>query len=789
MTLAPIALLAPLTLGPSTDEPYNLLVILTDQHNARMIGADANGHGGLSQSLTPHLDALAAEGVRYERAYCTAQQCMPSRYSILTGRYPHTHGLRWNNVWEPRGELTLPELARRFGYATGNVGKHHMHWLDQVVPEEDHGFDVVLDLDDYADHCAGAGVPYYSAPGNYWPMPGLHGGLGPTGFTFNSNEFHPSGWIADRSIEFLDARAGPGGDGLPFVLWCSFQGPHTPILPSGPAAPQDWAHMYHPWNALDLPENFDKVADMKRLQNMQANFAGMTPDQHREALSYYYGYVTQIDHNVGRVLARLDALGLADRTVVVFMGDHGEFASEMAVWTKGGGAYEALSRVPLIVRAPGALPAGRESKLVVDNVDLFPTLVKLLGLTPEPWERARLDGESFVEATLRGPAAAGWDQEAFLEFGSPLASTLRHRTIVTPLDKYTYDEIAGGQEEYFYLADDPWEERNRAGHPAYQSQVARLRARLAAWWNDEEGHAPLYRTSGQHDASPARADDPFPPPAASGVRRDVDLAWLPATSAAIQNVYLGKDPGQLALVAALPAMADGFNPGVLLPLETYYWRVDGVNGNGTTPGDVWTFRTATTPGGPRLASAPSPGDGVEDVPRSALLSWTPGAGAASQDVWFAREGHELAPLVFGVGPNVTSVQPPELLAGVRYRWRVDGHDAGGTAEGTVWTFEVDPDGLPRPARDPWPAHFADEVALPLGGRLAWTSGSGAVAHDVYFGTSFPLPYRGRQTSTAYVPGALEIDRTYYWRIDEVSADGVRTGFTWCFRSKSGSLGR
>ncbi|MEE8469196.1 MAG: sulfatase-like hydrolase/transferase, partial [Planctomycetota bacterium] len=320
-----------------TSRPLNVLYIMDDQHNPRMLGLDSNGFGGVPVSLTPNLDLLAAQGVRFSHAYTSAPQCMPERLSLLTGRFPHEHGLRWNNIWEPaRGELTLPALARRHGYFTGTIGKNHLFWLDQPdLRVTDHGFDRVQDRADYVEFCGDNGVPPYFANGNHWRMDGISLSAG---YTFNTNRFHTSGYFSDQAIDFLENRAGPGGDGKPFVLWLSFDGPHPPILPSGPADPNDWAHRYHPFSQLALPANLGKVADTSRLQQLQAQYAHMSAEEHREALSYYYGLVSQIDFNIGRVLTRLGELGLDDRTVVVFTADHGEYAGEMACWTKGGGS-------------------------------------------------------------------------------------------------------------------------------------------------------------------------------------------------------------------------------------------------------------------------------------------------------------------------------------------------------------------------------------------------------------------------------------------------------------------
>lgn len=766
------------TARAQTDSPLNLLFIMDDQHNPRMLGGDSNGYGGVPESLTPNLDQIANEGVRFPHAYCAAPQCVPSRFSILTGRFPHLHGARWNKIWEPaRGELTLPALARRHGYFTGTIGKHHLAWLDQSGSSAtDHGFDRVQDLDDYKRHCHDNGVPPWQAQGNHWRMEGVTLYVG---YTFNPNPFHPSGYFADQAIDFLEDRAGPGGDGQPFVLWLSFDGPHTPILPSGPADPNDWAHRYHPFAQLDLPANIGKVADTARLQITQAQYAHMSDEDHREALSYYYGLVSQIDYNIGRVLGRLQELGLRDHTVVVFTSDHGEFGAEMACWTKGGGSYDCLTRVPLLIRTPGQLVAGHVAEVPTASVDLFPTLVELLGLTPTPVERTRVNGRSLAGIVLAGEVPGDWPEEVFSEFGPPAA---QHRMAVSVVDKYSFDEMGGGQEEYFELNFDPWEEHNRIGDPLVLPRVEELRSLLTAWWGNEADHAPNYLGTGDPDDVPFRVEDPVPRDNKNKVRTNVDPRWLPATSAESQEIFFGTDPNQLPAFALRPPMADHFNAGTLAEGTTYYWRVDSINANGVTPGPVWSFKTVNPGhGGPGLAHSPLPDDGTSGVSQNVVLAWGGGEGVMAHDVWFGPKEGPLERVVRGM--PIVSYAPKGLLGGRTYLWRVDGTNVDGKTVGDEWTFTVDGSGLSQPAGVPYPAHLASGVSLPLVGALLWVAGQGALEHDVYFGTDFPLPYHGRQDGPAFVPGPLELGRTYYWRIDEVNDAGVRTGFTWRFTTE------
>lgn len=773
-------LLLPVLAGAQAlgQSPLNLLFVIDDQHNPRMLGTDSNGYGGLDSTLTPRLDQLAEEGVLFSHSYCSTPQCVPARFTLLTGREPHLHGLRWNKIWEPAfGELTLPELARRHGYVTANIGKHHLAWLDQ--PGEsitDHGFDLVVDLGDYDDHCDANGQRPWNHGGNHWSMDALK-----AGYTFNTNEFHPAGYFSDRAMQFLDERSGPAGDGLPFLLWLSYYGPHTPILPSGPADPDDWAHRHGPYEDLSLPGNISKVADLARLAKKQAEWSHMSQEEHREALSYYYGLVSQIDHNIGRVLDHLEALELSERTVVVFNSDHGEMAAEMSCWTKGGGMYESLTRVPLIVRTPGSLVQGAVVDSPVTSVDFFPTLTELLGLSPTAAERDRLSGRSFAGQVLLGTSAADWPEVVFSQFGPPGGD--RVRMAVSSADKYVQDDRNGGEEEYFDLLADPWEMENLIADPTAAERIGELRGLVEDWWGDESEHAPTYVTTGVYDLPPQTSGEPYPESGATGERLRVDPRWVPATSAETQHVYLGSVAGELELFRVLPAMASSFNPGTLEPGVEYFWRVDGVNQHGVTEGEEWSFTTRLNGrGGPALASLPSPEDGAPSVPLGTVLGWTSGEGSMAHDVWFGPTDGKLEKVIDGA--PAARFRPSNLEAGRSYTWRVDGLDSEGRTVGDLWTFVVDGSGLPGHATEPSPAHLEFDVHVPPGKSLSWTGGLGAGAHDVYLGTEFPLTFQGRVVGiTSFKPGTLEPGRNYYWRVDEVSSTGTRTGFTWRFTTR------
>jgi len=766
----------------NSQKPFNVLFIMVDQQNIHALGAYDSAFGGLDQSMTPNLDRLAEEGVLFENAVCSTPQCCPSRFSVLTGRWPHNHGLRWNTVWEPRNNVTFPTLARAAGYGTATIGKHHLYWLDQQRPlVEDHGFDLVLDLDDYSDFCSDNGMDIYIAPGNQYSMPNMPALLEGTGYTFNDNGFHPAGYWADQVIEFIDEQSAEGETAEPFVCWYSMVGPHSPIMPSGPADPHDWAHMYHPFSQLPLPANFDKDASTGRLLHEQSFYAGMSDAEHREVLSYYYGLVTQIDYNIGRVLDRLDELGIADETLVIYTADHGEMAAEMSCWAKGGGVYDALVRIPLIVRLPGVLPAGRVVSEVVNNVDLFPTMIELTGVPIPDDVRQRVDGRSLMPLMSASPAPADWPEETFCEFGPQLRGSNEIRMVRTGDMKFSFDEW-GDDEELYDLAADPFEIVDLMRFTGTEPpEAADLRARLDAWWNDATDHAPAYDISGNENAQPSVADGPSPEQGGDGAHPMVDPGWVPSTAAQIQRVYFGTDAGSLSLFATVGPMVSSFNPGSLDLFTTYYWRVDSSNDHGMTTGPIWNFRTRSFgPIGPGLSTGADPAHGEQDVTVVSRLRWSGSPDADFQRVYLGLPGEDLTLLAHGTPVGVTEIDPGDLSAGTTYQWRVDQIGPDGTTEGDLWSFRTDPTGLAQRAGLPSPKHMAKRVPPINGWGLCWQPGPGALSHDVYLGTSFPLEFQGNQTGTRFSPTDLEPGQTYYWRIDEVNNLGRTVGFTWRF---------
>jgi arylsulfatase A-like enzyme len=488
----------------------NFLLITTDQQRADSIGAYGN-----PVCQTPHLDRLAAQGTRF--AACRTQNplCQPARATILTGTYPSTHGVTCNGVDLPE-EAAADSVASRFteaGHATAFFGKAHFASTFPLMPTG--RLESVEGSASMPDGWAG---PYFGfehvqlllfghmlrvAPlmGQWnWcfgPAPfGLHYGrwLSRDGHEQGAErlrrmqpeaagrvwdhtqtwpnalpeEDHPTTWVADRADAWLRTVD------RPFFAWISFADPHHPMDPPAP-----WSRQYTPADVLEAlpavhPDEFDTKPGLHRLW-AQGNRGGpfewanpggatLTREELATMTAAYYGMISQLDHQIGRLLTTLDEIGLADDTLVAVSTDHGEFLGEHQMIFKGPFAYDSLLRVPLLVRGPG-FEAGAVVDDPVGTIDLAPTALTAAGLPVPP----RMEGRPLLD---------GNHEYTITE--NDFQIVLRHpmRTLATRRFKLTRYEEQPDVGELYDLDDDPGELVNRWDDAAYRSARADLLATL-----------------------------------------------------------------------------------------------------------------------------------------------------------------------------------------------------------------------------------------------------------------------------------------------------------------------
>lgn len=370
---------------------------------------------------SPSIDRLAAEGVLFERAYVQAPVCGASRASILSGLRPThsrftTHASRVDE--DAPGVRTLPRVLRDAGYTTLSNGKV-LHWDDD-------------------DLAAWSEPPWRVTPGeadqrSYVLPENLHlvaeQGRGPAYESADVDDFaYPNGRVAEKSIADLQRLAAAGA---PFFLAVGFWKPHLPFN-----APTRYWELYdrdrlptagsgeRPLDAPDAaihqsPELFTQYVGLPP-------FGEPVPDELARTLTHgYFAAVSYTDRLVGRVLATLDELGLADDTIVVLVGDHGYLLGDHGMWTKHAN-FDLTLRTPLVIRAPG-FARGARSRAIVEALDLYPTLTDLLGVTtPQHVEGKSLRGVLDDPAvTGKGWAVSQWTSAISLDAGPWFGESLR----------------------------------------------------------------------------------------------------------------------------------------------------------------------------------------------------------------------------------------------------------------------------------------------------------------------------------------------------------------------------
>ncbi len=410
--------------------------------NVLLILADDLGFGDLScygsEIPTPHLDALAARGVRFTQFYSAAPVCSPSRAATLTGRYPVRAGVA-DNVTSQRGgrgglppkEITLAEMFKAAGYATAHIGKWHLGYTSDKMPNAQ-GFD-------YSFGHMGGCIDNYSHF-FYWNGPNIHD-LHRNGVeVFHGGEFFPDLMVREAG-EFLERNRQH-----PFFMYFALNTPHYPYQ-----AETKWLEKFQ---ALPYPRNL------------------------------YAAFVASMDDHIGAVLSKLDTLGLRDRTLIIFQSDNGHSTEERAHYGGGsagpfrGAKFSLLEggiHLPAIVSWPGKLPQNEVRSQPAHACDLLPTMAELAGVTPP---KVHLDGQS-LSAILRDANTPAFDRALHWQVGEGSTAEWAVREGDWKLMVNTRDTSAGDQNLpriglfLANLKDDPAEQANLADK--FPERVSHLR--------------------------------------------------------------------------------------------------------------------------------------------------------------------------------------------------------------------------------------------------------------------------------------------------------------------------
>lgn len=475
----------------------NILFIFSDQHRH-----DVMGCAGHSTVQTPHLDGLAARGVRFTKAWCQSPICQPSRGSLITGQHPYDLGLFYNDAssathaskdLDEAGEIspdwsTFMKQVQRAGYETASIGKTHYHGIptrEEVVAAggkvdfrqyddlvRSFGWDhVVEEYDKYVHSAKAFRTPY----ADY--LDGLGGGLGDAYRDQIRSVFRltPSHWQGETSVvpqehDLTSFLADQAMDWLqtcdstrPFLLKLAFVQPHVPLIDD-----PDWAAYYADAD-IQVPDLTPPEAVNAEWADYLGKLAGhsqretMTPEFVAEGIRHYLGMVSLIDQKIGAVLDLLRARGELDNTWIIYSCDHGEMLGTHGLWAKMN-FYQGSAQVPLIVVPPAGM-TGRVDDAVVELTDIAATITDIAGTAPPDGCR----GQSLVGQVTGG---ASIDREvAYSRIQS-------YAAMRTDNHRFTMEMHSGVACELFDMDNDPDETVNLVNDPARASLVSDMKGAL-----------------------------------------------------------------------------------------------------------------------------------------------------------------------------------------------------------------------------------------------------------------------------------------------------------------------
>lgn len=356
----------------------NILLIMSDQHRIDCLGAYGN-----QDIKTPNIDALAEKAVVYENSFCSSPLCTPSRYSLITGLYPHQHLGFTNYCTIPPKLDTFPRLLKEQGYKTKAIGKMHytptyldVGFEDMELAEQngegryeddyhhylrEHNLVDEIDLIDQVDEYR------EEAPQEYWDTLGA----------MESNlpeEHHSTTWIGDKALDSINRWENDSNDAN--FLMVSFIKPHHPFDP-----PYPWSEMYDPED-LDILPGWTSECLERDLEFHEGFFkhSQMTEEQLKRAMAYYYASISQIDDYVGKMTKLLKEKGLYEDTMIVYTSDHGEYLGFHHLLLKQNHMYDPVIKVPLIIKYPADINREERSQDLVTNIDLAPTFLSVAGV-------------------------------------------------------------------------------------------------------------------------------------------------------------------------------------------------------------------------------------------------------------------------------------------------------------------------------------------------------------------------------------------------------------------------
>jgi arylsulfatase len=439
----------------------NILFVVTDQHRGDCLGSDGN-----PVVRTPTFDWLARDGVRFSRAYTSTPSCTPARSAILTGLSPWRHGMLGYGQIASTYPTEMPRVLREAGYYTIGIGKMHF-----TCPERNyHGFHQMLleeaDRADSPDFRSDYRAWFWSEAPNTDPDAT---GLGWNDYRARAfvlpERFHITRWACDAATNFLRTYNRP----KPFFLMLSIERPHSPYDPPSrmmrqyadvaiPAAVVGkWAERYRPLSGPGYDIWHGDVGAKQVRQSRQG----------------YYGSVSFVDEQLGRVFEMLQKRGWLEQTLIVHSADHGDMLGDHFLWRKCQ-PYEASARVPLLMRWPQGIVPTTRGQIVsrpVELRDILPTFLDAAGIM----SHVQFDGRSLLG--LVSGRDTQWRQYIDLEHDICYGPDNHWNALTDGKYKYIF-HAQDSEEQLFDLDRDPHEQSDLAPYPAYEDQLRHWRQRL-----------------------------------------------------------------------------------------------------------------------------------------------------------------------------------------------------------------------------------------------------------------------------------------------------------------------
>ncbi|MFP5231020.1 MAG: sulfatase [Acidobacteriota bacterium] len=503
---------------PTSIKP-NIIFVVSDQHRAGL-----TKRSGYPLDTSPTLDQLADRGIGFDRAYCTTPLCVPSRTSMLTGRWPEATHVKMNlDGQDAYYKEHLYQVAKGMGYRTGLAGKNHTFLRKD-------------DLDFWRPYMHWNGYMGPNAPKEYheyddW-MRGLNAEPALTPTPFPVEVGYPYRIVSD-AMDFIDSSGSE-----PFILQVGFPEPHDPEQ-----VPKPYWDMYPPESVPD------RCAGPEALKNLgfRANWLyGLSNDPFpsekywRRYKSNYLGMLRLLDDQLGRLVAHLKEKGIFDNTIIVYLADHGDYLMDYGLPRKGVGLFECLTRIPMVWSGYGIKPSSIGSSAFVSMGDVMPTLCEAMGAEIPEGVQGRslwplLQGEDYPHEEFRSIYSTVGLGGLYYEKTDNIPYSISERRVAAQqhpdpdgpeygktgwdeLNKVTqsglqamvrmgdwkliYDMMGYGQ--LYHLSSDPWELTNLFGHPSVSKEQAQLMEELLMWTIRSQDSLPTGPQNGKYQTKWSR---------------------------------------------------------------------------------------------------------------------------------------------------------------------------------------------------------------------------------------------------------------------------------------------